>query len=93
MQNFEYKVIPAPLRGKKAKGLKTTEDRFALAMTEVLNAQATEGWEYVRADRLPCEERSGLTGKTTSTQNVLVFRRPLYGEDPMLLKPETDSSP
>ncbi len=87
MQNFEYKVIPAPMRGEKAKGLKTTEERFAKAMTSLLNEQATEGWEYIRADSLPCEERSGLTGKTTNFQNLLVFRRPTYGEDPMLLTP------
>ena len=31
MQRFEFKVIPAPKRGEKARGVKTTEDRFALA--------------------------------------------------------------
>ena len=38
---------------------------------------AANGWEYVRAETLPCEERSGLTGRTTVYHNVLVFRRPL----------------
>ena len=80
MQSFEYKIVPAPNRGKKARGLKTTEDRFAKAMTDLLNEQAAEGWEFQRSESLPCEERSGLTGKSVSTQNMLVFRRPVVAE-------------
>jgi hypothetical protein len=75
MQEFEYKVVPAPRRGEKARGVKTTADRFALAITQLMNRMAAEGWEYLRADTLPCEERVGLTGRTTSFQNLLVFRR------------------
>lgn len=77
MQRFEYKVIPAPKRGEKARGVKTTEDRFALALTLLMNDLGADGWDYVRADALPCEERAGLTGTKTTFQNVLVFRRPL----------------
>lgn len=75
MQRFEYKVIPAPKRGEKAKGAKSTEDRFAYALTQVMNSLGAEGWEYVRADTLPCDERVGLTGTKTTFQNMLVFRR------------------
>jgi hypothetical protein len=75
MQRFEYKVIPAPKRGEKARGVKTTEDRFALALTHLMNDLGADGWDYVRADALPCEERSGLTGTKTTFQNVLVFKR------------------
>jgi hypothetical protein len=75
MQRFEYKVIPAPRRGEKARGVKTTEDRFAFALTTLMNQLGAEGWDYVRADALPCEERVGLTGTKTTFQNVLVFRR------------------
>jgi hypothetical protein len=77
MQRFEYKVIPAPKRGEKARGVKTTEDRFALALTNLMNELGAEGWDYVRADALPCEERVGFTGSKTTFQNMLVFRRPL----------------
>lgn len=77
MQRFEYKVIPAPKRGEKARGVKTTEDRFALALTLLMNDLGAEGWDYVRADALPCDERVGLTGTRTTFQNVLVFRRAL----------------
>ena len=77
MQRFEYKVIPAPKRGEKARGVKTTEERFAYALTLLMNELGAEGWDYVRADALPCEERVGLTGTQSSFQYVLVFRRVL----------------
>lgn len=75
MPQFEYKVIPAPRRGEKTKTAKTTEDRFAAALMRMMNDLGAEGWEYVRADTLPCDERSGLTGTKTSFQNMLIFRR------------------
>ncbi|WP_299909209.1 DUF4177 domain-containing protein [uncultured Paracoccus sp.] len=74
---YEYTVIPAPARGDKAKGAKTPVDRFALSLTAELNRMAAEGWDYVRAETLPTEERSGLTGRSTLYHNVLVFRRPV----------------
>ena len=75
MVRFEYKAVPAPTRGTKAKGVKTTEDRFALAMTEALNQHAADGWEFVRVETLPCESRRGLTGTQVTDQSMLVFRR------------------
>lgn len=75
MVRFEYKVVPAPARGTKAKGVKTTEDRFALAMTEALNEHAGDGWEFVRVETLPCESRKGLTGTQITDQSMMVFRR------------------
>lgn len=75
MPRYEYKVIPAPAKGQKAKGVKTAEARFALTVEEVLNRMGAEGWEYQRAELLPSDERSGLTGSTVNWRNVLVFRR------------------
>ncbi len=80
MPNYEYQVLPAPRRGQKAKGVRGTEARFAHAMAIVMNEQAREGWEFQRAETLPCDERSGIGGKTTTYQNVLVFRRLLTDE-------------
>jgi hypothetical protein len=80
MPRYEFKVIPAPRRGEKARGVKTTEERFALALTVLMNELGAEGWDYVRADTLPVDERSGLTGTKTSFQNLLVFRRELAAE-------------
>jgi hypothetical protein len=88
MQRFEFKVIPAPKRGEKARGVKTTEDRFALALTTLMNQLGAEGWDYVRADALPCEERAGLTGTKTTFQNMLVFRR-VIAATPAAVGPET----
>lgn len=77
MQRYEYKVVPAPKRGEKARGIKSTEDRFAFTLTQMMNDLGRDGWDYVRADTLPCDERSGLTGTKTTFQNMLVFRRTL----------------
>ena len=79
---FEYRVVPAPKKGIKAKGIRTNEERFAFAMSELLNQMATDGWDYQRAETLPAEERSGLTGKTTVFKNMLIFRRAVDAADP-----------
>lgn len=75
MNSYEYRVVPAPKKGQKGKGVKGAEGRFAHALESIMNAQAAEGFEYLRSDTLPSEERSGLTGRATVFQNVLVFRR------------------
>ncbi len=75
MAHFEYKVVPAPRRGEKLRGVRASEDRFAIALASVMNAQAAEGWEYQRTETLPSEEREGLMGKATVFQNMMVFRR------------------
>jgi len=75
MTHYEYKVVPAPTKGTKAKGVKTPEGRFANSVQSVLNVQGVDGWEYLRSELLPSDERSGLAGSTTNWRNVLVFRR------------------
>ena len=75
MQQYEYKVVPAPARGEKERGLKTGAERFAHKLSGLMNEMAREGWDYLRAETLPAEERSGLTGRTTVYHNLLVFRR------------------
>lgn len=73
--SYEYRVIPAPVKGTKAKGAKTVEERFALTLQEAMNSMAADGWEFQRAETLPSEERAGLTGRKTVYHNMLVFRR------------------
>ena len=80
MQRYEFKVMPAPRRGEKARGVKTTEERFALALAGLMNAMGAEGWDYVRADTLPVDERSGLTGTKTTFHTMLVFRREIAAD-------------
>ena len=93
MVRYEYRVVPAPTRGQKAKGLKTTEDRFANALSGVMNELGAEGWDYVRADCLPCEERQGLTSSHTVYRSVLVFRRALDDADLVVAEATEDAAP
>lgn len=86
MPQFEYRAMPAPRRAEKSRGLKTAPDRFAHALTRVMNEMARDGWEYLRADTLPCDERTGLTGKTTTSfQAMLIFRREMQAPAPLAL--------
>jgi predicted glycosyl hydrolase (DUF1957 family) len=78
MPLFEYKVLPAPTRGRKAPGVKTPEARFALGLEETLNQMARDGWTYLRSDILPSEERQGLTSSHTVYRSVLVFQREIH---------------
>lgn len=84
MPRFEYMVIPAPKRAAKVKGVKTTEDRFAHTLMELMNEHGKEGWEYQRTDTMPVETRTGLGKKSLEDQSVLVFRRVL-AEEPLIL--------
>lgn len=87
MTAFEYSVIPAPERGEKTKGAKTASERFSRTLTAELNRMAADGWEYLRAEILPSEERSGLTGRSTVYHNMLVFRRALGAINGAALEP------
>ncbi len=81
MPFYEYKVVPAPERTPKIKGLKGTA-KFASGLEGLMNELAQDGWEYQRAESLPEEEKKGLMGgRETVTRNILVFRRELYFEE------------
>ncbi|MDA7426540.1 DUF4177 domain-containing protein [Thalassococcus lentus] len=95
---YEYKVVPAPEKGDKVKGVKDPESRFAASIEQIMNDMAQRGWEYQRSETLPSEERSGLTQTATVWRNLLVFRRP-DAEDVnsyaprMLAPPQIDEPP
>ena len=80
MTQFEYRVVPAPKKGRRGKGVKGNDGKFANALELVMNEWAALGWEYQRTDTLPSEERQGLTGRITVFQNMLVFRRVVESE-------------
>jgi hypothetical protein len=92
MSTYEYRVVPAPAKGLKAKGVKSHEARFANAIEDLMNTMAASGWEYQRAETLPSIERSGLTGSTTEWRNVLVFRKPRL-DDVAAYAPELLAAP
>tara|TARA_R110002049_G_scaffold23545_2_gene83219 strand:- start:30505 stop:31089 length:585 start_codon:yes stop_codon:yes gene_type:complete len=77
MPRYEYKVVPAPSKGVKGKGIRGPEARFSNAIEQLMNQLSAAGWEYQRAETLPSIERSGLTSTTTEWRNVLVFRKPV----------------
>ncbi len=80
MSNYEYRVVAAPRKGKSGKGVKGGPAKFANAISTLMNDMAADGWDYLRADTLPCEERQGLTSKTVKYHSMLVFRRPVAEE-------------
>lgn len=74
--DYEYKCVGAPEKPKRKRGAKTRSDRVAHAMQALIADEAVEGWEYLRTDLVPVEERSGLFGRTHEVHRaVLVFRR------------------
>lgn len=90
MPLYEYLTLPAPRKADKVKGAKTPEARIAQAMQSLLNEQAAEGWDYLRADLVPMEERAGLTSKSVSYHTVLVFRRLRDSEPHATIAPQSD---
>lgn len=89
MPRHEYKVIPAPRRGTKSREAKSTEDRFALTLSNLMNELGREGWEYVRSETLPTEERAGFTKTRVVEQTVLIFRRSLGAASVAVVEPGT----
>ena len=76
MSTFEYKTICAPRKALKIKGVKGADNRYAQTLTDVINAQSANGWEYFRAESLPVDEKSGMMGKTAEKYlSLLIFRR------------------
>ncbi|MGB1236120.1 MAG: hypothetical protein ACPG5U_10325 [Planktomarina sp.] len=82
MDKFEYKVVPAPTKGKRSKWIRGAATRFADRLEQVFNEMGAEGWEYVRTDTLPNEERKGLSNVVVTYRNLLVFRKMII--DPAL---------
>ncbi|VAW04599.1 hypothetical protein MNBD_ALPHA07-825 [hydrothermal vent metagenome] len=80
MPTQEYKVLPAPGKGRKGRGVKGAEARFAHALEALMNEMAAEGWHYLRSDMLPHEERQGLRSSQTTYRSVLVFCREISAE-------------
>ena len=79
--HFEYKLVPAPRKGRKGKGVKGAEARFAYAIQTLMNELAAEGWEFQRAETLPSDERHGLKSSQTVYRDLLVFRRSRAAQD------------
>lgn len=77
MPGYEYKIVPAPDRAKKIRGVKGPDARFAATLEDNLNTLGADGWEFVRTEVFSVEERTGLTGKKSIDRQVMVFRKAL----------------
>ncbi|MEC9431416.1 MAG: DUF4177 domain-containing protein [Pseudomonadota bacterium] len=79
---YDYKTVAAPRRAGKFRGVAKGPDAFARTLEEAIAAEAAAGWEYLRAENLPCEERPGfLARRATVFHSVLIFRRPKPGQE------------
>ncbi len=89
MARYEYKVVAAPRKAKAFKGVRSHEDQFASVLAETMNLLAREDWEYLRAESLPCEEKTGITSRVEGYQSVLVFRRKIVADKKFFEVPPT----
>ncbi len=103
MAEFEYKVVPAPRKAGRAKGVRGHDEKYAYTLGEIMNKMAADGWQYLRAESLPVDEKAGMMGKTTEKYlSLLVFQRqtnapaaiaePVF-EEPTVNVPEFLSDP
>lgn len=75
--DYEYRVIPAPKRLKKVKGVSSPSDLLAATLTDAINAEAREGWEYLRAEAVGAEQPGGFLRRARWVEEtVMIFRRP-----------------
>jgi hypothetical protein len=85
MDHYDYKAIPAPRRCKKSKNVRDPYERFALTLSDALNEQARDGWEYVRAETMPAETPRGFFRRATEEDmTLLIFRRLRESREPRL---------
>ncbi|MEM7213125.1 MAG: hypothetical protein AAF479_14755 [Pseudomonadota bacterium] len=91
---YDYKCVAAPEKARRRRGARTRTDRVALAMEDILKAEATGGWEYQRTDLIPVEEKSGWFGRAHEVHRaVLVFRKPKKSARPHVIETAPRSEP
>ena len=93
MSYFDYKVVPAPRRAKRSRGVNDPDELLALTLTEAINEHARQGWEYVRAELLAAEAPGRLFRRAKPVDcTLLVFRRPRETLGPKLAVEGTGAS-
>ena len=94
MAYYDYKVIPAPRRAKRMKGVHAPEELFAHTLSEAISELSRQGWEYLGSETMTAEAprgwfRRGLAEPLT----VLVFRRQRESLGPRLAAVAGDPAP
>lgn len=77
MSNYEYKTVALPRSvGKRRRRRQSEADLVAEQLGKVLNDEATDGWEYLRAETLTTPGQRGLLQNSSpAAYVVLIFRR------------------
>jgi len=77
MPSFEYKTVALPRSvAKRRKRRQSEADMIAEQLGKVLNDEAVDGWEYVRAETLTTPGQKGLLKQATpAAYVVLIFKR------------------
>jgi len=75
MTEYEYKVLPAPEKPLRYKGIARGDDAFAVTLSEILNDQGKEGWVYLRTEKVT--ERRGVwpLRHRRVVREMIVFQR------------------
>lgn len=85
MTQYDYKVVPAPRKLKRIRGVNSAGELCAATMAETLNAVARDGWEYLRADQVSAAQEGGWFRRGTEVvETVLIFRRRHDADSPRI---------
>ena len=93
MAGYQYKTVAAPRRLKKVKGVKGKDALLAHAVEELIAVEAAQGWEYLRADSFPVEDKGGMFSKPVVTERaVMIFRKAIAAQQPVA-RPQAAPAP
>ncbi len=81
MECFEYKLVATATNTAKNDSLPKTDDAFAWALLDGMNALGRDGWEFLRTETVTDQRRAGLFRKRQSHE-FMVYRRALLGHTP-----------
>ena len=85
MTSYDYKVVPAPRRARKIKGVRGADELFATTLAEAINEVARQGWEYIRTETLVAEGPGGWFRRGSASDHpVMIFRRARESAGPRL---------
>lgn len=75
MAQYEYMVVPAPVRAERFTGKARADDAYALTIAKLMNDHGRDGWQYVRTDTLTQRGLSWFFGGVRRNRELLVFSR------------------
>ena len=93
MTTYQYKTVAAPRKLKRVKGVKGADALAAHHVEEAIAVEAADGWEYVRTDRFPIEEKNGMFSRPqVSERAVMIFRKEIVQQVAMAAQPVQPAS-